>query len=395
MLWYIPVMLLILWMWQDQLHQMSVKTIPYSQFKQYLANGEVAECEVKELEITGQVVPKETSSQVPSPAAGKSNDSSHPAVSGQPPLGSAARPAPAATADSSKGKGEQSGGETAKTDSGGSGKQAASKDSTAKQEEAKPFLFRTERVEPDSQLVDQLEAAKITFSGVRPSFLSQFLYAWVLPIGAMVLIWSFLSRGLRTAGQSVMSFGKSRARLVADRDTGVTFDDVAGCDEAKYELQEVVDFLKNPSRYVALGARIPKGVLLVGLPGTGKTLLARAVAGEARVPFFSLSGSDFVEMFVGVGAARVRDLFEQAQQQAPASFSSTNWTPSGGSGACIWELSTTSASRPLINFWWKWMASRRTWGLFSWPPPTARRSWTRPSCGPAASTARWSSTRRI
>ena len=104
---------------------------------------------------------------------------------------------------------------------------------------------------------------------------------------------------------------------MADRDTGVTFEDVAGCDEAKYELQEVVDFLKNPDRYIALGARIPKGVLLVGLPGTGKTLLSRAVAGEAHVPFFSLSGSEFVEMFVGVGAARVRDLFEQAQQQAP------------------------------------------------------------------------------
>jgi cell division protease FtsH len=114
-----------------------------------------------------------------------------------------------------------------------------------------------------------------------------------------------------------MSFGKSRARLVADRDTGVTFADVAGCDEAKYELQEVVEFLKNPDRFIGLGSRIPKGVLLVGLPGTGKTLLSRAVAGEARVPFFSLSGSDFVEMFVGVGAARVRDLFEQATKQSP------------------------------------------------------------------------------
>ena len=165
--------------------------------------------------------------------------------------------------------------------------------------------------------MDQLEAAKVTFRGVRPSFIFQFLYLWALPIGAIALVWFFLSRGLRTAGQSVMSFGKSRALLVADRDTGVTFADVAGCDEAKYELQEVVDFLKNPSRYIALGARIPKGVLLIGLPGTGKTLLSRAVAGEAKVPFFSLSGSDFVEMFVGVGAARVRDLFEQAQRQAP------------------------------------------------------------------------------
>ncbi len=294
--WYIPLMLLILWVWQDQLHQMSVKTIPYSQFKQYLAAGEVAECEVKDLEITGRIVPKVARPQTSTPAAGKPAESkpvalpdksSHQAASGKSSSGPAGEPAPAAKAGSSK------------------------------REEAKPFLFRTERVEPDAQLVEQLEADKVTFSGVRPSFMSQFLYAWVLPIGVMAVIWIFLSRGLRTAGQSVMSFGKSRARLVADRDTGVTFDDVAGCDEAKFELQEVVDFLKNPGRYIALGARIPKGVLLVGLPGTGKTLLARAVAGEAKVPFFSLSGSDFVEMFVGVGAARVRDLFEQAQRQAP------------------------------------------------------------------------------
>lgn len=114
-----------------------------------------------------------------------------------------------------------------------------------------------------------------------------------------------------------MSIGKNKARIVVDKNTGVTFDDVAGCDEAKFELQEVVDFLKNPDRYKALGAKIPKGVLLVGPPGTGKTLLARAVAGEANVKFYSLSGSDFVEMFVGVGAARVRDLFQQAKASAP------------------------------------------------------------------------------
>src|SRR5262249_13154091 len=112
-------------------------------------------------------------------------------------------------------------------------------------------------------------------------------------------------------------FGKSKARLVPQQETGVAFNDVAGCDEAKFELQEVVDFLKNPDRYKSLGAKIPKGVLLIGPPGTGKTLLARAVAGEAKVPFFSLSGSDFVEMFVGVGAARVRDLFVQAKGRAP------------------------------------------------------------------------------
>jgi cell division protease FtsH len=176
-------------------------------------------------------------------------------------------------------------------------------------------LFRTVRVE-DPGLVDELVAKHVRFVGVHPGFLTQFLLAWVLPISLLAGAWLLLSRRF-AAGSGVMSFGKSRARLVADRDTGVRFDDVAGCDEAKAELVEVVDFLRNAERYRALGARIPKGVLLVGPPGTGKTLIARAVAGEAHVPFFSLSGSDFVEMFVGVGAARVRDLFEQAKQQSP------------------------------------------------------------------------------
>ncbi len=155
------------------------------------------------------------------------------------------------------------------------------------------------------------------FAGVRPSILSSLVLPWLIILGVMFLFWTFIARRLGAAGQAVMRIGKSNARLVADKETGVTFDDVAGCDEAKFELEEVVDFLKNPKRYVALGAKIPKGVLLVGPPGTGKTLLARAVAGEAHVPFFSLSGSDFVEMFVGVGASRVRDLFEQAKAQAP------------------------------------------------------------------------------
>src|SRR3989449_2280644 len=123
------------------------------------------------------------------------------------------------------------------------------------------------------------------------------------------------SQGL---GGGFMSIGKSRAKIYVENKTGVSFADVAGVDEAKAELQEVVEFLKEPKKYGRLGARVPKGVLLVGPPGTGKTLLARAVAGEAGVPFFSISGSEFVEMFVGVGAARVRDLFEQARQKAPA-----------------------------------------------------------------------------
>ena len=165
--------------------------------------------------------------------------------------------------------------------------------------------------------MDELQAAGVKFTGVRPGFLHDLLVAWIIPLGLMFLLWTFLSRRLGAAGQAVMSIGKSRAKLVGEKETGVSFDDVAGCDEAKYELQEVVDFLKNPAHYSALGAKIPKGVLLVGPPGTGKTLLAKAVAGEASVPFFSLSGSEFVEMFVGVGASRVRDLFEQAKRQAP------------------------------------------------------------------------------
>ena len=182
--------------------------------------------------------------------------------------------------------------------------------------QAEAYLFRTVRVE-DPDLVRDLQKAGVEYTGVRPGFMSQFLWAWVIPIAAMVLLWRFLSRRMGSIGQGIMSFGSSKAKVVADKDTGVTFNDVAGCDEAKFELQEVVTFLKNPDRYKALGAAIPKGILLVGPPGTGKTLLARAVAGEAKVPFFLISGSDFVEMFVGVGAARVRDLFEKAKGQAP------------------------------------------------------------------------------
>ncbi len=139
---------------------------------------------------------------------------------------------------------------------------------------------------------------------------------WVLPLGVVVLFWFWLMRRMGPP-QSVMSFGKSRAKIYAEKEVKVSFADVAGIDEAVEEVKEVVEFLREPKRFQALGARIPKGVLLLGAPGTGKTLLARAVAGEAHVPFFSLSGSDFVEMFVGVGASRVRDLFRQAEQQAP------------------------------------------------------------------------------
>ena len=133
----------------------------------------------------------------------------------------------------------------------------------------------------------------------------------------MVAFLIYLMRGVRSGGDNAVSFGKSRAKLVTEETTDTLFKDVAGVDEAKNDLTEVVEFLKNPGKFHALGARIPHGVLMVGPPGSGKTHLAKAVAGEAKVPFFSISGSDFVEMFVGVGAARVRDLFETAKKNAP------------------------------------------------------------------------------
>ena len=142
------------------------------------------------------------------------------------------------------------------------------------------------------------------------------LYSWA-PILLMIGFWIFIMRQMQSGGNKALSFGKSRAKLSSSSQKKVTFKDVAGVDEAKEELQEIIEFLKEPQKFQKLGGRIPKGVLLMGPPGTGKTLLARAVAGEANVPFFSISGSDFVEMFVGVGASRVRDLFEQGKKNAP------------------------------------------------------------------------------
>jgi cell division protease FtsH len=185
-----------------------------------------------------------------------------------------------------------------------------------------PQRFSTFRVAPD--VADKLTAAKLTFSGEPPPGLLVSVLGWLLPSLGFLVLWMFMIRPM--TGQSggmggfggLMSIGKSRAKVYVETDTKVTFADVAGVEEAKDELSEVVDFLKNPELHSRLGARMPKGILLVGPPGTGKTLLARAVAGEAGVPFFSISGSEFVEMFVGVGAARVRDLFEQARKNAPA-----------------------------------------------------------------------------
>jgi cell division protease FtsH len=175
--------------------------------------------------------------------------------------------------------------------------------------------FTTVRVN-DPGLAKELDERKVSYSGrYENKFLSSLL-SWIIPFGIFFLIWRFAMKKMG-AGMGVMSFSKSKAKIFAESETKVTFLDVAGIDEAKDELREVVEFLSTPEKSQKLGGRIPKGVLLVGPPGTGKTLLARAVAGEAKVPFFSISGSEFVEMFVGVGAARVRDLFSQAAHQAP------------------------------------------------------------------------------
>ena len=168
----------------------------------------------------------------------------------------------------------------------------------------------------DPDLIKELVAHNVKFSATAQNGAGQYLYlVWLIPMIIFLIMMTKARRGATGAG--LMSIGKSRANLYIDKDTGVTFDDVAGVDEAKEELKEVIDYLQNPQKYQRLGGKIPKGVLLVGPTGTGKTLLAKAVAGEAKVPFFSISGSGFVEMFVGVGAARVRDLFAQAQEKAP------------------------------------------------------------------------------
>ncbi len=177
-------------------------------------------------------------------------------------------------------------------------------------------LFVTTRIE-DPKLVEDLDAHQVRYTGETVSRWLPEILGWIIPLVLLIAVWSFFFRRIGGAEGGVMSFARSRAKIYADDDVKVSFQDVAGVDEAEDELREIVEFLKNPRKYTTLGGRIPKGVLLVGPPGTGKTLLARAVAGEAKVPFFSLSGSEFVEMFVGVGAARVRDLFSQAESKSP------------------------------------------------------------------------------
>ncbi|HIS96038.1 MAG TPA: ATP-dependent zinc metalloprotease FtsH [Candidatus Ventricola gallistercoris] len=192
---------------------------------------------------------------------------------------------------------------------------------TEQADDGKVTYYTTNRVTADDQIVERLIDAGVTFGQVVPEEMSPiitFLVNWVLPLVIFYALGSFMFRKMsQRMGGNTMSFGKSNAKIYVEAQTGKTFDDVAGEDEAKDALKEIVDFLHDPQKYRDIGARLPKGALLVGPPGTGKTLLAKAVAGEAKVPFFSISGSEFVEMFVGMGAARVRDLFKQAGEKAP------------------------------------------------------------------------------
>ena len=186
----------------------------------------------------------------------------------------------------------------------------------------RPLQFYTISPETDNNsIIGFLEKNDVDFSAAEPksqSLIGQLLIS-SFPILLLIGVWIYFMRQMQGGGggRGAMSFGKSKARLLGEDQVGITFADVAGVEEAKAEVSEVVDFLKDPSKFQRLGGKIPKGVLMVGPPGTGKTLLARAIAGEAKVPFFTISGSDFVEMFVGVGASRVRDMFEQAKKQAP------------------------------------------------------------------------------
>ncbi len=177
-------------------------------------------------------------------------------------------------------------------------------------------LFVTPRID-DKNLVEFLEKYGVDIIAANENTFLRTLLSWVLPTLFFVGIWMFMMKRMGQAGGGMMTLGKSKAKIIAQTDLGVNFESVAGQDEAKVELAEVIEFLKTPEKFTRLGAKIPKGILLVGPPGTGKTLLAKAVAGESGVPFFSISGSDFIEMFVGLGAARVRDLFEQANAKAP------------------------------------------------------------------------------
>ena len=220
---------------------------------------------------------------------------------------------------------------------------------TTQSEDGEEEVYNTVPIE-DPDLVPSLVAAGVEFSAEAPtSGLLTTVLGWVLPLLPLAALWYFMYRRMGRPGAGVMSIGKSNAREIAGEMTGVKFEDVGGVDEVEVEVKEIIEFLKDPDRFTRLGAKLPKGVLLVGPPGTGKTLLAKATAGEAGVPFFSMSGSDFVEMFVGVGAARVRDLFVQAKAKAPCIVFIDEIDAIGGTRSSVGALGRNDEREQTLN----------------------------------------------
>ena len=263
-LWYILLAVLLISFLNVAVFRRQDRSIPYSEFKQLVSNGSIKEVHFTQNALLGYPTVRSDPSQTDSPAMYFQNIFGTGGGSSQP--------------------------------------------------------WKTERVQNDANLISLLEQSGVVFLAVpqRNSYLLDLLLRMVIPIVLLLVIWRYMARRMGGfGGSNVMSFGQNNAKIVAENDLVTRFMDVAGCDEAKDELVEIVDFLKSPTKYTDIGGKIPKGALLVGPPGTGKTLLARAVAGEAGVTFFRMSGADFVEMFVGVGAARVRDLFKQARDKAP------------------------------------------------------------------------------
>ena len=298
LIWYCIFILAFLWFSREASHQAMEQTIPYSEFKALVAEGRLTNVVIGANEITGQILPR--TNGVP---AGASNSFAANTTTDQ-------------TRQSSN--------------------QVSSATNLVSAANSQWPGFQTVPVN-DPNLVRDLEKAHISYTGLRSTGLAQLLLLWVLPIAAMFLLWRFLARRMGGLGQSLMGFGASRAKLMTEQTTRVTFSDVAGCDEAKHDLQEVVAFLKDPNRHKALGAVIPRGILLIGPPGTGKTLLARAVAGEAQVPFF-LSAAATLSRCSSASARRACVICSRRPSpKRRVSCSLTNWTRSVGSGVCGWE----------------------------------------------------------
>ena len=237
--------------------------------------------------------------------------------------------------------------------------------SSAESEEGRPPATTPSPTTPGyPDLIKELRAHNVAIEVEKPSDgrLLTALLSWA-PLLILVGLWFVFFRQMQAGGTKAMSFGKSKARLLTPEQKRITFDDVAGVNEAKEELEEIIEFLKDPKKFQRLGGKIPKGVLLMGPPGTGKTLLARAVAGEAEVPFFSISGSDFVEMFVGVGASRVRDLFEQGKKNAPCIIFIDEIDAVGRHrGRRPRRRARRARADPQRSCWWRWTASSPTRG---------------------------------